>query len=142
MDNWIKINEAAKELKVSQNFIRTITCRSEFKDLVNNIKPAKVNVNDKFKKLVKKFIQRATLDRSVYENKYFIENYLTQNKSIAVSQLTLKWTDDAIECYSIGCNCSKCEFKKQLSTKCRLKFVVLELVKKLGAPKIKRKDIL
>lgn len=136
------INAAAKELKVSQNFIRTIVCRSEFKDLVNNIKPAKVNVNDKFKKLVKKFIQRATLERSVYENKYFIENYLTRSKSIVVSQSTLKWTDDAIECYSIGCNCSKCEFKKQLSTKCRLKFVVLELVKKLGAPKIKRKDIL
>ena len=95
MDNWIKINEAAKELKVSQNFIRTIICRGEFKGLVNNIKPAKVNVNDKFKKLVKKFIQRATLERSVYENKYFIENYLTQSKNIAVSQLTLKWTNDA-----------------------------------------------
>ena len=42
MDNWIKISEAAKELKVSQNFIRTIICRGEFKGLVNNIKPAKV----------------------------------------------------------------------------------------------------
>jgi hypothetical protein len=55
---------------------------------------------------------------------------------------THKWTEQAIKCYKIGCNCSFCEIPKLITYPCRMKGEVLELVRKLGAPKIERNDIL
>ena len=45
------------------------------------------------------------------------------------------WTDSAVECYDIGCRCSKCNnvpeyFKEQ----CRMKYTVLQLVRLYGEP--------
>ena len=53
-----------------------------------------------------------------------------------------KWTKTAIECYTIGCDCSKCEINNLITNKCLMKYTVLELVKTIGAPQIKRNDIL
>jgi len=49
------------------------------------------------------------------------------------------WTPTAIDCYSIGCSCSKCNLYKiyfsEGNFRCRMKETVIELVRRLGAPK-------
>ena len=49
------------------------------------------------------------------------------------------WTRTAIECYGIGCDCSKCRLTDGLETvnknNCCMKAAVLKLVKKYGVPK-------
>lgn len=54
-----------------------------------------------------------------------------------------KWTISAAECYFNGCNCSTCDLPLTLETKCVMKTVVFELVRKFGAPdreKIKKEQ--
>ena len=50
------------------------------------------------------------------------------------------WTPTAIDCYKLGCNCSKCNLYKlyfvDSITKCKMKETVIELVRNLGAPRI------
>ena len=55
----------------------------------------------------------------------------------ANEDLLKRWTKSAVECYKIGCVCSKCDIpkKKEDNGKCQMKPYVLELVKKFGAPK-------
>ena len=48
------------------------------------------------------------------------------------------WTPTAIDCYKIGCRCSKCNlyklyFKDSVS-KCKMKETVIELVRQVGIP--------
>lgn len=49
------------------------------------------------------------------------------------------WTPTAIDCYSLGCYCSKCNLHKiyfaDSEFRCRMKDTVIELVRKYGAPK-------
>ena len=49
------------------------------------------------------------------------------------------WTETAIDCYSIGCACSKCflyhVYFRNSDCKCRMKESVIELVRKFGVPK-------
>lgn len=51
-----------------------------------------------------------------------------------------RWTRSAIECYKIGCVCSKCYIPKLLESlkKCNMKPYVLESVKIFGKPDEKR----
>ena len=48
------------------------------------------------------------------------------------------WTLSAIDCYNLGCNCSKCNLYKIYFSdghvKCRMKNTVIELVRRLGTP--------
>lgn len=48
------------------------------------------------------------------------------------------WTPTAIDCYSIGCICSKCNIYKlyfaDTNIRCRMKDTVIELVRRLGTP--------
>lgn len=53
-----------------------------------------------------------------------------------------RWVPLSIYCYKIGCNCSICDINKIIESKCRMKQVVIELVRKFGAPNIERNDIL
>lgn len=46
-----------------------------------------------------------------------------------------RWSVDAINCYKRGCICEGCPIKNLISSKCFMKSTVIELVKKLGAPK-------
>ena len=48
----------------------------------------------------------------------------------------LHWTSTAKECYKSGCRCSKCLIPdlREEKSKCQMKAVVLELVKKFGVP--------
>ena len=48
------------------------------------------------------------------------------------------WTQSAVDCFSIGCSCSRCflysvYFSKR-DYKCRMKESVIELVRKFGVP--------
>lgn len=49
------------------------------------------------------------------------------------------WTPTAIDCYRLGCRCSSCNLYKiyfaNSVSKCKMKETVIELVRKLGAPK-------
>ncbi len=48
------------------------------------------------------------------------------------------WTQTAIECYRIGCMCSKCGLYKiyfeNSEAECKMKATVIELVRRHGAP--------
>ena len=46
-----------------------------------------------------------------------------------------RWTYGAVECYKIGCMCSRCnEVPDDVKKHCKMKFAVIELVKKYGRP--------
>lgn len=52
--------------------------------------------------------------------------------------ISKSWTPTAVDCYNIGCQCSKCNlhklyFKDRIG-KCKMKETVIELVRKIGAP--------
>jgi hypothetical protein len=48
------------------------------------------------------------------------------------------WTPTAVDCYLLGCNCSKCFLNeiyfKNSVYKCKMKETVIELVRRNGAP--------
>ena len=58
---------------------------------------------------------------------------------------TKKWTQSAIDCYAIGCNCSKCGLNKKFFSKsiyrCQMKNTVIELVRKLGKPQMEDEEV-
>ena len=53
--------------------------------------------------------------------------------------ISKNWTSTAIDCYKLGCMCSRCNLYKiyfsNSSMKCRMKETVIELVRRIGAPK-------
>lgn len=54
------------------------------------------------------------------------------------------WTPTAVDCYRIGCSCSKCNLYKiyfaESEASCMMKDTVIELVRKLGAPQKENYD--
>lgn len=48
------------------------------------------------------------------------------------------WTPTAVDCYLLGCSCSKCNlyniYFKHKEQKCRMKETVIELVRRFGVP--------
>jgi hypothetical protein len=73
------------------------------------------------------------MGREFYINDYEDDNYKPKGKPTYK-----RWTKSAIDCYNRGCRCSECEYPKLLSTPCRMKQTVLELVRLFGKPNIKR----
>ena len=67
--------------------------------------------------------------------------YMVYKYNVSCSETISKnWTNTAVDCYLLGCNCSKCNlykiyFKKNIF-KCKMKDTVIELVRKLGKPVI------
>lgn len=50
------------------------------------------------------------------------------------------WNKTSAYCYKIGCTCRKCDlllYYEFLQAKCRMKHVVMELVRTYGAPETK-----
>ena len=47
----------------------------------------------------------------------------------------LDWTNEAKLCYSSGCNCRECTNRFESQKQCQMRRVVLELVRRFGAPK-------
>jgi hypothetical protein len=52
--------------------------------------------------------------------------------------LQKKWTATAIDCYKLGCCCSKCNlykiFFKNSVVNCKMKETVIDLVRQIGVP--------
>lgn len=60
--------------------------------------------------------------------------------NVSCSETNFKnWTPTAIDCYLLGCSCSKCNLYRiyfmKNDIRCRMKDTVIELVRRLGAPK-------
>ena len=55
----------------------------------------------------------------------YFADYLSKN---------YEWTNEAKLCYSSGCDCQKCSNRFESQKQCQMKRVVIELVKRFGAP--------
>jgi len=70
------------------------------------------------------------------ENDDIIEQYLPETEGDLSSSITQSWTEQALECYSIGCDCKKCSLKNgNYSFKCQMPRVIDVLVNLVGEPK-------
>lgn len=48
-----------------------------------------------------------------------------------------RWTESAIDCYRLGCNCSRCPTYQLIThQKCRMKYTVIALVRDIGVPDV------
>ncbi len=64
------------------------------------------------------------------------EFYPQTNGAISES-ITKAWTQQAMECYSIGCDCKKCSLAKgNYSFKCQMPKVIDILIGVIGKPQI------
>ena len=69
---------------------------------------------------------------SIVEDEFYPQN----NGEISAS-ITQSWTEQAIECYSINCDCSKCSLKNgNYSFKCQMPKVIDILIGVAGRPNI------
>ena len=64
--------------------------------------------------------------------------------NVSCSETSAKnWTPTAIDCYKLGCKCSDCNLYKLYFTdsifKCKMKEVVIELVRTVGLPDLGEK---
>ena len=67
-------------------------------------------------------------------------NKMKYRYNVSCSETNSKnWTPTAIDCYSIGCICSRCNiyqiYFKQSKSRCKMKETVIELVRRIGTPK-------
>lgn len=71
------------------------------------------------------------------EKEKIINQYFPENDGELSSSITQSWTEQALECYSIGCDCRKCSLKNgNYSFICQMPKVIDELIKILGKPNI------
>ena len=64
------------------------------------------------------------------------ENFYPQNNGEISDSITQSWTEQAVECYSIKCDCSKCSLRGgKYSFICQMPKVISILVNSVGAPK-------
>lgn len=68
-----------------------------------------------------------------------LELYLPGNDKMSES-ITQNWTEQALECYSINCNCKKCSLANgHYSFICQMPKVIDTLLETIGEPIEKRK---
>lgn len=61
---------------------------------------------------------------------------INSRTNVEVKKAVLRrWTQSAVECYYLGCDCSKCVYPKVISTPCQMRNIVIQLVRKFGIPK-------
>lgn len=68
------------------------------------------------------------------------EEFYPQNKGEISDSITQNWTEQAIECYRLNCDCSQCSVSKgNYSFVCQMPKVLDVLIKSIGrpAPKIR-----
>ena len=69
------------------------------------------------------------------EDNKIITNYVPENNNEISSSSTQSWTEQALECYSIGCDCKKCSLKNgNYSFKCQMPKVIDILINYIGKP--------
>ena len=71
---------------------------------------------------------------------------MNYKNNVSCSETSSKmWTRSALDCYLIGCICSKCYLYKVFFSKrkykCRMKEAVIKLVRQIGVPKNRIYDI-
>ena len=65
------------------------------------------------------------------------EKNFSEDAVLFSSSITQSWTEQALECYSIGCNCKKCSLNNgNYSFKCQMPKVIDILINIIGKPKI------
>lgn len=66
-----------------------------------------------------------------------MEVFYPQNNGEFSDSITQSWTEQALECYSIKCDCSKCSLKNgHYSFICQMPKVIDKLIKSSGRPQI------
>lgn len=66
------------------------------------------------------------------------EEFYPQNNGEISDSITQNWTEQAIECYKLKCDCSKCSISKgNYSFVCQMPKVIDALIKALGKPSTK-----
>ena len=71
------------------------------------------------------------------EKEYLLEKeFYPQTKGEISGSITQSWTEQAMECYSVGCDCSKCSLSKgNYSFVCQMPKVVNILINIIGKPR-------
>lgn len=63
--------------------------------------------------------------------------FYPQNNGEISDSITQSWTEQALECYSINCDCSKCSLRNGgYSFICQMPKVIKILVNSTGTPKL------
>ncbi len=67
-----------------------------------------------------------------------VEFYMPANEDMSES-ITQNWTEQALECYSINCDCKRCSLSKgHYSFICQMPKVIDALIQTVGVPEIRR----
>ena len=65
-----------------------------------------------------------------------IDSFLPQTNGEISESITQNWTQQAFECYSVKCDCSKCSIiQENYSFVCQMPKIVKSLIKTQGIPK-------
>lgn len=63
-----------------------------------------------------------------------LDMYMPANEEMSVS-ITQNWTEQALECYSINCDCEKCSLRNgHYSFICQMPKVIDTLIQTVGLP--------
>lgn len=66
-----------------------------------------------------------------------MEVFYPQNNGEISESITQSWTEQALECYSIKCDCTKCSLKNgNYSFKCQMPKVIDILINAIGRPNL------
>lgn len=67
-------------------------------------------------------------------NDYVDEEFEPQNNGEISESITQNWTEQALECYKLGCDCSRCSISKgKYSFVCQMPKVI-KILLKMGKP--------
>lgn len=70
------------------------------------------------------------------ENSQISKNYIPKTNGELSLSITQSWTEQALECYSIGCDCKKCSLRNgNYSFECQMPKVIDVLINILGKPR-------
>ena len=71
------------------------------------------------------------------ENKKVNNKYIPEYTGEISSSITQSWTEQALECYSINCDCKKCSiYNGNYSFKCKMPKVIDILINLNGKPQV------
>ena len=73
-------------------------------------------------------------------NDFIEEEFYPQTKGGISDSITQNWTEQALECYRLNCDCANCSISKgNYSFACQMPKVLDILIKTLGMPSSKAK---
>ena len=66
----------------------------------------------------------------------YYNSFIPQTNGEVSDSITQNWTNQALECYSLNCDCSKCSIQQgHYSFVCQMPKIVKNLIATQGAPK-------